>query len=656
MCLNEIHCLIVFIGGVVPVSSRTSGRVLGKRLTFSVTRQRMAVCSAAVHTKFQMKQWLEKFCNKGILRIIVIGDRKSLGSPFLEHILGWSSESCSDLSDKIELFQIKLTREVAVRVGRVPALSDADGYKDERYVKSVAKFKPGVAIYCIDMSDTRLRGSVLRTFQALKTDWSRTVIALTFADALPDLVRHQGTKEFAKVQHIFNAKVAEWTRELQAIFERIGIQQEVKVYPCASAPEDLLPNGEPWLAPLSLAIMEILSPKKKAEFLKKHAELLPTVAAIAKQPPALPPTVAAPPEAPLAVSETTEVQLCGEGDLQVDSAVPSLSQYKSSLLRVVLSKLRKDCPQFGVLIIGRTGVGKSTLINNLLGKEVASVGHTLQSETPEVYQHESSVEGVSIVVYDTPGLGDIKGEEEEEIHLDIIQSLLKEGKIHLILYCFQMNQTIMSSSLVGTLKKYKRIGVDWKRTVIALTFADALYASKSEQDCSYFKMSLFFDDRLAFLQRELRKELVERVGVQSGVAERLKICPTALLPKDILPNGNPWYVPLWLDIVEIMSPAETLRFLDIHRKNICDDQASPLNKDTNNEVKLVGDDKTRFTNMFLAKEAKTDSSEMLDALKLLTTASEKFGVRAVCKLINDTLEQAMAQLPQSTAGHTTAAG
>ena len=606
--------------------------------------------------KFQMKHWLRKFLHESHFSIILIGDRQSLDSPFLNNIVGTEVVKVKSPSEKVA-YGGGIIDGVSVYVSWVPALSDAAGYKDERYVEDIRHIYfgfRGVTIYCIDMSDTRLRGSVLRTLQTLEMDWSRTVIALTFADALPDLVRDREEMDFAKVQHIFSAKLAEWTRELQAIFERVGIRQEVKVYPCANAPEDLLPNGELWLAPLSLAIMEILSPEKKAEFLQKHAELLPTVAAIAKQPPTLLPTVAAPPEAPLAVSKTTEVRSSSEGDPQVDSALSLLSDDQSRLVRVALSKLRKDCPQFGVLIIGRTGVGKSTLINNLLGKEVARVGHTLQSETPEVYPHESSVEGVPIVVYDTPGLGDIKGGEEEKIHLEVMQSLLAKGRIHLIVYCFQINQTKMSSSLVGTLHKYNRIGVDWERTVIALTFADAVYAPKCEQGSPNFEMSLFFDERLAFLQRMLRKELVEEVGVQSSVVERLKICPTALLPKDLLPNGNPWYVPLWLDIVEIMSPAETLRFLDIHRKNICDDQASPLNRDTGNEVKLIRDNKTRFTNALSAKEAKTDSSEMLDVLKLLTTALEKLGVRAVCALLNDTLEQAMPQLPQSTAGHTTA--
>ena len=293
-----------------------------------------------------------------------------------------------------------------------------------------------------------------------------------------------------------------------------------------------------------------------------------------------------------------------------------LLEDQAKLIRAGLSKLRKAYPVFGILVIGRTGVGKSTLINNLLGKEVASVGHTLQSETPTVHRHKGMVEDVPIVVYDTPGLGDVKGEEEEKRHLDKVKEFLAEKKIHLVVYCFQMNNTIMTSSIVGAIHKYHQIGVDWEWSVIALTFADALYVPMTEQKYPRFEMSHFFAQQLAFWQRHLRTELAETVGVQSDVVERLKICPTSLLPTDQLPNGEPWYVPLWLHIIEILSPAAAVRWLDMHRCNICDEQAPPLSKNVKTEVKLNEEERNRFFVNIAAiiEETGMDSSEVMHAL------------------------------------------
>ena len=55
---------------------------------------------------------------------------------------------------------------------------------------------------------------------------------------------------------------------------------------------------------------------------------------------------------------------------------------------------------------------------------------------------------------------------------------------------------------------------------------------------------------------------------------------------------------------------------------------------TASDVKLVGDDKTRFTITLSAKieAARSDSSERIGAL--LLTALQELRVRAVCKLLN----------------------
>ena len=555
-----------------------------------------------------MSQWLGKvqwdrdFLSQD-LEIVLIGDRRSLDSPLLRNLLGkyraTSKTSLSASTSTRDSTKFLIVDKVKVRVHLVPTLSDATGYKDEGYILRV---QPKVnsahlVIYCVDMSDTRLRGSVLRTLQKVKMDMSRTVMVLTFADALPALMRHWESPNFPKCQY-FNSKLTEWTTELKAMLRHVGVDQEVvakmKVYPSANEPDELLPNGDPWLAPLSLAIMGIVAPRQKEAFLEEHAMLFPSSAG-QQLPPLSLTDAAAEALATLHVRGRSVVQFSSVSDLHTLSV---LSEDQSRSINAALRKLREDCPVFGILVVGRTGVGKSTLINNLLGREVATVGHRLQSETPEVYAHEYSVEGVAVVVYDTPGLGDVEGEQRERKHLEIMKNLLARGKIHLVVYCFQMNETMVKSSLLGTLQKYHAIGVDWGRSMIALTFADALYVPKRDQKHPGFKMSSFFKERLDFWQSELRQELVKTVGVHQEVVKELKICPTTPVPKDPLPNGSRWYVPLWLDIVDILPPEATVRFVDMHRGNICDTQTLPLRNDPNVEVNLDGEDMIRFASRF----------------------------------------------------------
>ena len=267
--------------------------------------------------------------------------------------------------------------------------------------------------------------------------------------------------------------------------------------------------------------------------------------------------------------------------LQPEAKGRAYPEYETRLWKFIdglFIQLKQDCPIFGILVVGETGTGKSTLINNLLGREVAAVGHTMESETRFVTPHELSVEGVPVVVYDTPGLDDTREDNEEE-HLGIMKSLLARKKIHLVIYCMKLTETRMRRGLVRTFGEYHKIGVPWEQTVVTLTFAD------KEEDTT---------SRFAQMEQQMKKTLTERVGVTSNVVARLKICPTAKDPNKALPSGRQWYVPFWLDVVEVLVPAALVKFFHIHKGNIYMEGMPASSHPRAVNITLVGEDQARF--------------------------------------------------------------
>ena len=108
----------------------------------------------------------------------------------------------------------------------------------------------------------------------------------------------------------------------------------------------------------------------------------------------------------------------------------------------ILDAVRKeysDLTRLNVMVLGKTGVGKSTLINNMFLRKVADTG-VGRPVTPGIRRIE--VPDYPLAVYDTPGL-ELAGDHDVDSLLDQVTGEIRKGfesgeisqAIHCIWYC-----------------------------------------------------------------------------------------------------------------------------------------------------------------------------------------------------------------------------
>lgn len=107
---------------------------------------------------------------------------------------------------------------------------------------------------------------------------------------------------------------------------------------------------------------------------------------------------------------------------------------------IEIDKQKKELSKFNVMILGKSGVGKSTLINNLFSERVADTG--IGKPVTKHIKGLSSSKDSPLVIYDTPGI-EIAGDNDYEGILDEVYDVIENGiktndinnMIHCILYC-----------------------------------------------------------------------------------------------------------------------------------------------------------------------------------------------------------------------------
>jgi small GTP-binding protein len=104
-------------------------------------------------------------------------------------------------------------------------------------------------------------------------------------------------------------------------------------------------------------------------------------------------------------------------------------------LIIIFAALHCMVCEYNVLIIGKTGTGKSTLINNIFGKQIANVGEGVTG-TYSITKYPGRYNNKHINFIDTPGFFDVEISNDYVIH-----QLSKLNHINIILLCHDISQS-----------------------------------------------------------------------------------------------------------------------------------------------------------------------------------------------------------------------
>ena len=95
-----------------------------------------------------------------------------------------------------------------------------------------------------------------------------------------------------------------------------------------------------------------------------------------------------------------------------------------------------------IVIAGKMGTGKSSLVNGIVGEKLAEEGSSAITVTSEIKPYKAKIKTsgktISITVWDTPGLGDVFGNDDF-----VVTQVAQQYKKTDLLYCFDIRHTTM---------------------------------------------------------------------------------------------------------------------------------------------------------------------------------------------------------------------
>ena len=203
----------------------------------------------------------------------------------------------------------------------------------------------------------------------------------------------------------------------------------------------------------------------------------------------------------------------------------------------------EDDKSLTILLLGEPGIGKSTLVNGLVGQCVAEVSKkadiATQGVTRELKDYYADAEGVAITIWDTPGLLDPTIKTEKT--LEEVKNISKT--IDLFLFCINMNKTRVfhegdETAMINMITKF--IGKEfWKKGLVVLVRANSfIYTLKDQYSDNEERVIKAYKENI----KSWKKLLRDKIPV-SGI----KVVPVGYFKKPKIFHGDklPWLSRFW---------------------------------------------------------------------------------------------------------------
>ncbi|MCC3408090.1 MAG: 50S ribosome-binding GTPase [Microcoleus sp. PH2017_10_PVI_O_A] len=200
-------------------------------------------------------------------------------------------------------------------------------------------------------------------------------------------------------------------------------------------------------------------------------------------------------------------------------------------------------------VVGRTGWGKSSTVNSLVGKEVSKVNR-YQAETADVVGFDFEINNIKATVFDTPGLCDGSGNDQR--YIDLIRSKVRTPDS--MLYVSRLDETRSENDLRAIkIISYALGPIVWQYAVIVFTFANNIERSEYQE------------------QLHIKKQIILQT-IADVIGDGNMPCQIPVVAIDnkrkTTPDGKEWLGNLFTAIVDRVSKEGTVALLAMLTEHI----------------------------------------------------------------------------------------